>query len=311
MQTLLEAENIRVEFKGLVAVDDVSFSLAGGQLLGLVGPNGAGKTTLMRVLGGLMPPTSGTARVMGEEVLSESVTVRREIGFAPDSPPAYEDIELEKFLRFVGYAYRMNPVEVEERIDFWLDSLWLRDKRGVKIGSLSRGMRQRVTLARIFLPQPHVMLLDEPLSGLDPQGRVQLREVLKSLRDQGCAMIVSSHILSDLEEVSTHIAILEHGSLLRFAETASLHDAGNERTTYELTVMEGLDGALTTLAGNPLISQLEQTGRRLVFEYDVSEAAAAELLRSLILSGVHVSRFTERKLGLEQAYIKAGLRQVD
>lgn len=300
-----------MEFGSLTAVDDVSFSLEGGQLLGLVGPNGAGKTTLLRVLAGLLPPTRGQACVMGHPVLGDNVLVRREVGFAPDTPPAYEDVSLVNFLRFIGLSYQLDAQETEERIDYWLERLWLTEKRDVKIGELSRGMRQRVTLARTFLPNPHVLLLDEPLTGLDPGGRIQLRGVLASLRDQGCAMIVSSHILADLEAVSSHIAILEHGRLIRFGPAHALHEKPPGRRTYLLRVTTDIEACIARLSKMSDVESPRRVDDAIGFEYRDDDGAAAALLRELVTAGVAVWSFHPVKEGLEAAYLRTGLRQVD
>jgi len=310
MTVLLAADRVRVEFGPLVAVRDVSFELSGGQLLGLVGPNGAGKTTLLRVLAGLHAPTRGNAEIMGKSVLGEHEVVRHHVGFAPDAPPAYEELTIDQFLHFIAAAYQLTRSEADEGIDFWLENLWLSGRRETKIKELSRGMRQRVTLARTFLPRPHVLLLDEPLVGLDPAGRIQLRRVLSMLRNQGCAMIVSSHILSDLEEIATHVAIIERGSILRWSETGAMHHDEDQRRTFELVIVgngsyreliEAIDG----------VSHCRQDGSTLLFDYHSDDSEAAELLRRLIEKDVPVLSFTRVKTSLEEAYLRSGVRQVD
>lgn len=311
MTTLLSADNVRVEFGSLVAVRDVSFELNGGELLGLVGPNGAGKTTLMRVLAGLHAPTRGNARIMDKPVLGEHEVVRHHVGFAPDTPPAYEELTVEQFLRFIAGAYRIDPDEAQERIDFWLEKLWLTEKRSSAIKNLSRGMRQRVTLARTFIPRPHVLLLDEPLSGLDPAGRIQLRGVLSMLRNQGCAMIVSSHILADLEEVATHVAIIEHGSISRWSETEAFRHDHAARRTYRIESLEGSDALLERLGVQEGVECMELNGRGVHFEYHADEAQAADLLAKLIADGTRVIAFGPVRTTLEDAYLRAGVKQVD
>ncbi|MGB0717051.1 MAG: ABC transporter ATP-binding protein [Phycisphaerae bacterium] len=295
----------------LKAVNDISFNLGPGQLLGLVGPNGAGKTTLLRVIAGLQVPNTGRTWIMKNSVLGRDPLVRRHVAFAPDNPPVYEDLTIEQYLRFIGGAYDLAAREIEERIDFWLENLWLVNKRQTRVRELSRGMRQRVSLARCFLPSPHVLLLDEPLSGLDPAGRVELRRVLGMLRDQGCAMVVSSHILSDLEEVATHIGIIEHGCLKRFSETAALHaDAGGG--TYEITLLEDRAAALVTwLESQVGVTGLNVDNRTVRFDFSLDEHQVASLLRSLINEGFDAVSFVPVKRTLEQAYLKAGLKQVD
>jgi ABC-2 type transport system ATP-binding protein len=311
MTTILQADNIRVEFGSLVAVDGVSFELAGGQLLGLIGPNGAGKTTLLRVLAGLHAPTHGIARIMGQPVLGEHEVVRHHVGFAPDTPPAYDDLTIDQFLRFIAGAYRIDRDEAEERIDFWLEQLWLTDKRATLIKNLSRGMRQRVTLARTFVPRPHVLLLDEPLIGLDPAGRIQLRNVLAMLRDQGCAMIVSSRILSDLEEVATHIAIIEHGRILRWSGSDDFRHHQDERRLYRMEVLDDMDKVSTMLGEWAGVSNIERNGRAITFSFSTEDREAAKLLKTLIERGANVISFNMVRTTLEEAYLRSGVKQVD
>ena len=311
MGTILEADQVRVEFGRLVAVRDASFQLAGGQLLGLVGPNGAGKTTLLRVLSGLHAPTRGEGRIMGKPVLGQDEVVRQHVGFAPDTPPAYEELTIERFLRFIAGAYGLSESEGGERIDFWLDRLWLLDRRGSLIKELSRGMRQRVTLARTFLPQPHVLLLDEPLSGLDPKGRVQLRGVLRMLRAQGCALIVSSHILSDLEEMASHIAIIERGSIIRFSETHALHSQEDDRRVYRLVTLDYRPQHVEILEALEGVADVRREDRTCTFSYHAEERLAAKLLRQLVRAEVPVLSFEKIRPSLEQAYLQAGVEQVD
>jgi ABC-2 type transport system ATP-binding protein len=307
----LQAEHIRVEFGPLVAVRDVSLEIAGGELVGLIGPNGAGKTTLLRVLAGLHAPTRGVARIMGKPVLGEHELVRHHVGFAPDSPPAYEELTIDQFLRFIAGAYRIERGEAQERIEFWLEQLWLTKKRFSQVKNLSRGMRQRVTLARTFIPRPHVILLDEPLSGLDPAGRIQLRKVLTMLRAQGCAMVVSSHILADLEEVATHIAIIEHGSILRWSRTEALQHHAEDRRVYRLRTLAISPEQTAWLAAVPGVLDLEVDTQEYTFTYDADEQAVAGLVAQVAQRGIPIVTFRVIKTSLEDAYLRAGVKQVD
>ena len=311
MDALLIAKQIRVEFGPLVAVREVSFELAGGELLGLVGPNGAGKTTLLRVLAGLHAPTSGSAHVLGKAVLGEHEVVRHHIGFAPDTPPVYEELTVQQFLEFIAGAYRLGRGEAGEKIDFWLEKLWLVEKRDTPVKHLSRGMRQRLTLARTLIPRPHILLLDEPLAGLDPAGRVHLRRVLAMLREQGCAMVVSSHILSDLEEVATHVAIIEHGSILRWGRTEAFQYGDEAKRTYRLGVLEVTTDHADWLSAVEGVSDVEANGDVYTFDYRVGQRDAADLLRRLVESGIPVTSFTVVKTTLEDAYLRSGVREVD
>lgn len=311
MPVLLRAEGVRVEFGTLVAVDDTSFELESEQLLGLVGPNGAGKTTLMRVLAGLHSPTRGAAYVMEKRVLGVDEIVRDQVGFAPDSPPAYEELTIQQFLEFVGGMYRLSRRETAERIDYWLEQLWLTDKRDTLVRNLSRGMRQRVTLARTFLPNPHVILLDEPLSGLDPAGRIQLRRVFSMLREQGCAMIVSSHILADLEEVSTHVAIIEQGRILRWSTKDALVHHDSARRLFRLTLADGSEDHSARIESLLGASTVRREERDYLFEFDGEDRAAADLLRRLVEAKLPVCSFSVVRMTLEDVYLRSGVKQVD
>lgn len=310
MSVVLKANQVRVEFGALVAVRDVSFQMAGGDLVGLIGPNGAGKTTLLRALAGLQAMTSGSAEVLGRDVFNDSDPIRGQIGFAPDAPPAYEELTIEEFLHFIADAYNIDGTEADERIDFWLDQVWLQEKRQGRIKTLSRGMRQRITIAQTLLPSPAVVLLDEPSAGLDPAGRIQLRQVIASLRDQGKAVIVSSHILADLEEYCTHIAIIEHGRFLRYARVGDLSDENASRCGYRLTVTcdNDVSEAIMAVEG---VAHLSRDNHTYTFEYHKGERAAATLLRSLVERGLPVASFASAHESLEDVYLKTGVRQVD
>lgn len=309
MCALLTANQVRVEFGKLVAVRDVSFQMNAGDLLGLIGPNGAGKTTLLRVLAGLQAPTSGTAHIMGHDVFNESEYVRGQVAFSPDSPPAYEELTVEQFLYFIADLHNVTDTEADERIDYWLEQVWLTEKRGARIRTLSRGMRQRVTVAQTLVPNPTVVLLDEPSSGLDPAGRIQLRQVIASLARQGKAVIVSSHILADLEEYCTHIAIIEHGRILRYAHVGELHHA-DMRCAYRVRLVgtEDVTDAFMAIEG---VSHVLMNNGEYVLQYEAGDEAAARLLKALADRGLGVCAFAQVRQSLEDVYLKTGVKQVD
>src|SRR5688572_4940910 len=210
---VLAAEGVRVQFGALAAVADVGFSLRPGDLLGLIGPNGAGKTTLLRALAGLQAIDAGAVWVLGQRLAPGEAEALRHVGFTPDTPPFYEQLTVRQFLEFIGRGYGLDRGELSERIDFWLEKVWLAEKAEQKVRALSRGMRQRLGIARTLLPNPAIILLDEPAGGLDPGGRVQFRQLLCDLRDQGKALVVSSHILSDMADYCTHIGIMAAGRM--------------------------------------------------------------------------------------------------
>ncbi len=311
-EVLVSLNRVRVEFGSLVAVRDVSFELCGGDLLGLVGPNGAGKTTLLRATTGLQPLTIGRVRVMGGEVVPGANRVLRHIGFTPDNPPVFENLTVRDFLRFIAKGYRLDADEVNERINFWLEQVWLTEKADQKIRALSRGMRQRIGIARTLLPNPPVILLDEPAAGLDPAGRVQFRKLLCSLRDQGKALIVSSHILADLNEYCSHIAIMARGSIIQFGTVAQVAGAGDgERCRYTILLARPCAGVTELLANVTGVGGVQVDRNRVTLEFSRHCDDAADLLAGLVARGVPVASFTANTPDLEEVYLRTGIQQVD
>jgi ABC-2 type transport system ATP-binding protein len=309
---LLSADRVRVQFGRLRAVADVSFELRGGDLLGLIGPNGAGKTTLLRGLCGLQTLSGGRVRAMGEEVSPGRIEAMRYIGFTPDTPAVYEDLSVRDYLRFIGRGYGLDDQEARERIDFWLEQVWLSEKADQKVKALSRGMRQRIGIARTLLPNPVVILLDEPAGGLDPAGRVQFRQLLRSLREQGKALIVSSHILADMHEYCTHIGIMAHGRMVRFGTVSQVVDGGGEeRCRYTLRLSRPVAGLGRMLEEVEGVKTVEADSDRAVLEYARTADEAAGLLAELIRRGVPVCSFAPNAPDLEETYLRTGIRQVD
>ncbi len=311
MSELLTARGVRVEFDRLVAVRDVDLSIQGGQLVGLVGPNGAGKTTLLRAMAGLQPLTAGRVDVLGHEVGGEGKLTNPLLGFAPDTPPVYDELTVFEFLEFIARQYRVATSDRGERIDFWLEKLWLTEKRDQKIKTLSRGMRQRVTIARTLVPNPSVILLDEPAAGLDPAGRIEFRELLTMLTNQNKALLVSSHILSDMEDYCTHLAIMGHGIILQFGsmnEIARHSESHCRYVVYLADVPPETDGILERLDG---IESFRRSDRKIEFEYHADPLSAHTLLQEMMDRGLRVSSFTAVAPDLEDAYLRAGIKQVE
>jgi ABC-2 type transport system ATP-binding protein len=309
---LLSLDRVRVEFERLVAVREVSFELRGGSLLGLIGPNGAGKTTLLRAIASLQAVRSGTILAMGQRVVPGDEDAARAIGFTPDTPPCYDSLTVRQFLRFIAAGYGITADSTDIQIDFWLEKVWLTDKANQKIKGLSRGMKQRLGIARTLMPNPQIILLDEPAAGLDPAGRAQFRKLLGDLRDQGKTLIVSSHILSDMEEYCTHIGMMSHGRLVQFGTVREISagvDDGRCRYTLELVeVVTALEGMLKEIEG---VSHVQVERMRVTLDYWSDRARAAELLRTLVGQGLQVSGFSANAAGLEEAYLRSGIRQVD
>jgi ABC-2 type transport system ATP-binding protein len=306
---VLELKDVRVRFGNLLAVRDVSFALTGGTLLGLIGPNGAGKTTLLRAVAGLQPTTRGTIEILGEPLSPDAL---HQIGFTPDVPPVYDELTVRQFLTFVGKGYDLAASEIRERTDFWLEKVWLTDKADQKVKGLSRGMKQRLGIARTLLPNPALILLDEPAAGLDPAGRVQFRQLLADLRDQGKTIVISSHILADMDEYCTHIAIMSMGGLRQFGtvqEITAGHDAGRRR--YQLTLAHPVADLKDRLANLPNVSNIAIERDRATLELGATPDDAATALATLVALRLPNATFAPTAANLEEAYLRANIGQVD
>ena len=309
---LLELRQIRVQFEELVAVNDVNLGLGPGHLLGLIGPNGAGKTTLLRAAAGLQPLTRGKVIIHDTELTPRNETILRHVGFTPDTPPVYEDLTVRQFLRFIAKGYDVIGPDVDERIDFWLEKVWLTDKSDQKVKGLSRGMKQRLGIARTLLPNPALILLDEPAAGLDPAGRVQFRQLLADLRDQGKTIVISSHILADMDEYCTHIAIMSMGGVRQFGTVQHItagHDTGRRR--YQITLAHPVADLAERLAQIPGISNIALERDRATLELGATPDDAAAALTSLVALRLPIASFAPVAANLEEAYLRANIGQVD
>jgi ABC-2 type transport system ATP-binding protein len=214
MTAIVEAQGLVKRYDGTLAVSGVDLAIDEGEIFGLVGPNGAGKTTMLRMLATLLSPTSGDALIAGESVRRNPQAVRRVLGYMPDAFGVYDDMKVWKYLDFFGRCYGLGPAQRKRMIGDLLELVDLAPKRDAYVQSLSRGMQQRLCLAHALVHDPKVLLLDEPASGLDPRARVELRELLRELRSLGKTILISSHILPELEELCTSVAIVDRGRVL-------------------------------------------------------------------------------------------------
>lgn len=220
MENILIVDGVTKEYPGRVAVDSVSFSVKKGSIHGFLGPNGAGKSTTMRMIAGLLPPTSGTISLFGETVLPEKKSFKNQIGLLPENAPLYPDMTVEDYLRFVGKLHGVN--DLSSRIDRLCEELTLKDVRKRLIGNLSKGYKQRVGLAQAIIYDAPFLILDEPTNGLDPQSVVELREFIRNLAKEK-TILFSSHILSEVEQICDHITIIHQGKVRASGNLSDIH----------------------------------------------------------------------------------------
>lgn len=298
--------------EGYLAVNQVNLQIQRGEVYGLIGPNGAGKTTLIRMLAAAEEPTTGTIHINGEPFLrgQENPEVKRQIGFLPDDFPLYEDLSVWAYLDYFGRLYHMREPHLTQRLESILDLVQLENKRDSLIGTLSRGMQQRLSLARSIIHYPALLLLDEPVSGLDPMARVQFRDIVRVLHEQGMTILISSHILSDLAEFCTSIGVMEQGRLVESSSLQDLYDRLS-RQHYLVSCLGSLEDLQVALRDHPQVLNCEvlpdKQKVRVVLEGNLEEAAA--LLRSLIESGIAVTEFSRSQESLESIFLKLGHQQ--
>jgi ABC-2 type transport system ATP-binding protein len=301
---MIKVEHVSKYYKDFPAVLDVSFEIGKGEVFGFIGPNGAGKTTTIKMLSTLMLPTEGKLSVGGFDVVSEPHEVRRLIGYMPDSFGVYDDLLVWEYLDYFASLYKLSPAGRKTAIKDVLELTDLTVKRRSQVMSLSRGMKQRLCLAKTLLHDPAVLMLDEPASGLDPHARIEIRELIRELCRMGKTVLVSSHILTELADFCTSIGIIEAGRLLaagRIDEiTARL--AGN--VVVDITVKGDPLVVLEVLAERPDVKRTTSDGRVIRVEYGGEADNLDELLEYLVGRGVRVLGFTRTEANLEDIFLK-------
>jgi ABC-2 type transport system ATP-binding protein len=296
-----------------VAVDNISFEVEKGQIVGFLGPNGAGKTTTMRVLTCFLPPTMGTASVAGFDVLEDPMEVKKRIGYLPESPPLYPEMEVTEYLTFVGKLKGIPSSDLARRIDDVVGRCAIGDVRTRLISKLSRGFRQRVGLAQAIIHNPPVLVLDEPTSGLDPKQIIEIRELLKSLAGEH-TIILSTHILSEVEHSCEHVIIIDRGKLVAIDSVANLTNRlrGAEAVALEVEAAGGRPDpadvlqCLEQVAGVSRVVMKDSKNGRLTFEIESLQGRhiRAELARAVVNAGWSLSELRAVGLSLEDIFLQ-------
>lgn len=307
---MIQLTNLSKEFDSLTAVSNLSLEIPKGEIYGLIGPNGAGKTTTIRMACGLLTPTRGTVYVSGINVLKEPERAQQHIGYLSDFFSVYENLKVWEYLDYFAHAYKMTETNIRERITEVISQTGLEVKRDAAIRGLSRGMKQRLGIARAIIHQPSILLLDEPASGLDPKARFDLRQLLRLLSDQGTTILVSSHILSELGGFCTSIGIMEKGRLLRSGRLEEISSSGSERFIHIEWIGEFAVTVKSVLAqhDNVVKSQVGNTEGTLQFIGD--DDGLATLLSALVTAGVRLLSFREKKQSVEDIYLKISHHEV-
>src|ERR1017187_5866574 len=310
---MIKVEGLTKRYARTVAVDNISFEVEKGTIVGFLGPNGAGKTTTMRVLTCFLPPTAGTASVAGFDVLENPMEVKKRIGYLPETPPLYPEMEVSEYLKFVGQLKGISSADIAKRVDQVVGRCAVGDVRNKLIGKLSKGYRQRVGLAQAIIHNPEVLILDEPTSGLDPKQIIEIRELLKSLAGDH-TIILSTHILPEVENSCERVIIINQGKLVAIDSVANLTNRlrGSEAVALEVEAPDGhpdpseVQQRLEVVSGVSRVMMKEVKDGRLTFEIESLQGRhiRAELARSVVNSGWNLSELRSVGLSLEDIFLQ-------
>ena len=302
---MITVQGLTKVYGSRTALDAVSFEVPRGEIFGFVGPNGAGKTTTLRILAALLEPTAGHAFVDGADVIEHPDLVHDRLGYMPDFFGVYDQLTATEYLDFYAACYRIPRARRKKIAADLLELVGLADRRDQSVDTLSRGLKQRLCLARALVHDPAVLLLDEPASGLDPRARVEMREILKELQRMGKTIVISSHILPELTELCTMIGIIDQG---RMRATGPVQDVIRQLTSgrrLRIMVLGQRDEAVATLKTLPSIRTVDMINGAIEAEYEGDDATAASILQALTAAAIRVSGFSQLDGGLEDAFLKA------
>ena len=301
---MIETKNLTKNYGNLIAVDDLNLTIQDGDIFGFIGPNGAGKTTTMRMLVTLLEPTRGKAFINGLDVTKEGKKVRRIVGYMPDFMGVYDDLKVFEYLEFFAAAFGIERSKRKSIVEGVLELTDLQSKRSFAVDSLSRGMQQRLGLARVLIHDPKVLILDEPASGLDPRARIEIRELLRELKRMGKTIMISSHILSELEEVCDHVGIIEHGRLVFSGTLDEIHHRLGVQSKVRVRVANNQDKAVELLSALPQIRQVQTFGDHIAVTFHENQDGDGIIARTLVNADLDIISIQPERLKLDEAFLQ-------
>ena len=291
-------------FGSLAALTDLNLTVNRGDLFGFIGSNGAGKTTTLRILSTFLTPTAGTAQIMGHDVVKEADAVRHVIGYMPDFFGVYKDMEVTEYLDFFGACYKIPTKKREQTVSDVLELVGLSEKKGALIGALSRGMQQRLGLARVLIHDPALLLLDEPASGLDPRARIELMAILQELRRMGKTIIISSHILRELETLCNRVAIIEKGRMIYSGPVQGVRDQMSPSRIVWVRVAGDSAPAAELLRARPEITEVKPVDHELKITLAGADTDQSVIAEVLVHGGMKLLELREDEIGLEEVFLR-------
>src|SRR5881394_3438075 len=300
----VETKGLTRMYGSIAALYGLDLTVQRGDLFGFIGSNGAGKTTTLRILATFLAPSAGNAYVLGHDVVRDADAVRHIIGYMPDFFGVYKDMEVTEYLDFFGACYKIPSSQREKTVNDVLELVGLSEKKGALIGALSRGMQQRLGLARVLIHDPALLLLDEPASGLDPRARIEMMAILQELQRMGKTIIISSHILSELQTLCNRVAIIERGKLIYSGPVQGVRDQLSAGRVVWVKVVTDPSRAIELLKARPEVSAAELTDGQIKVTLVNHEADHSVVAEALVQGGARLVELREDELGLEEVFMR-------
>jgi len=301
---MIKINGLSKNYGSLAALVNLKLDIAPGDIFGFIGPNGAGKTTTMRILATLLEPTAGQAFIDGMDVTRKGQDVRRQVGYMPDFMGVYDDLKVFEYLEFFAAAFGISRSKRKTIVEGVLELTDLTGKKAVTVDSLSRGMQQRLGLARVLIHDPKVLILDEPASGLDPRARIEIRELLRELKRMGKTIMISSHILSELEEICDHVGIIEHGKLVFSGTMDEIKDQMGLQSQVRVSVAADTDKAFELLSALPQIKEVKRENAHIAITFAETENTDGLIARTLVKGGLDIISIEPEHLKLDDAFLQ-------
>jgi ABC-2 type transport system ATP-binding protein len=301
---VVDVESLWVRYGPLAAVRGISLHIPRGEVFGFIGPNGAGKSSTIKVLATLLRDFTGKVKINGLDVLHKPQAVREKIGYVPDFFGVYEDLTVEEYLHFFAAAYRIDRPRRKAIIGDVLELTDLVHKLSAPVDALSRGMKQRLSLARVLLHDPDLLLLDEPASGLDPRARIEMRELLKALKEMGKTILISSHILHELSQLCTRIGIIEAGVMVAQGSVNDIYRHLGLLRIVHVQVVEMNDELVSRIKAVPGVNSVEPQVDRLAIRLHEDQTSIEDLHDHLVTAGARIRMFQPEAMDMETAFMK-------
>jgi ABC-2 type transport system ATP-binding protein len=301
---MIETKRLTKHYGNLTALADLDLVIEAGDIFGFIGPNGAGKTTTMRILVTLLEPSRGQAFIDGLDITKKGKEVRRIVGYMPDFMGIYDDLKVFEYLEFFAAAFSIEHKKRKSIVEGVLELTDLQSKKNFTVDSLSRGMQQRLGLARVLIHDPKVLVLDEPASGLDPRARIEIRELLRELKRMGKTIMISSHILSELEEICDHIGIIEHGRLVFSGTMEEIRRRMGVQSKVRVRVANNQQRAIELLSALPDVEDVQSTGVYIAVTLRKDRNTDGIIARALVKGNIDIVSLEPQQVKLDEAFLK-------